>query len=104
MNLNQKTIKARVYTQEETSTASGAKKKTWKDSGSDIDIAIFYVDETSSREPFRFKQTTHVGLSYCYLSGRAERALLAGDVKYRILEVNPSGRLVRYLLEEVDLW
>lgn len=105
MNINQKIKSAAIHRLDEVETSSGAKKKTWVDTEETLDIAIYYLDEFDVREPFRYKNTSHVGLAYGDISEKKkEKALLLDEVKYKILAVNPSGRLVRYLLEEVDLW
>lgn len=82
-------------------TPSGAKKEAWEDKCK-INAAIYKSDEKILSGSERYKDATHVGLTYYREIEAGKYRLKQGDKLYYVEKSDAGHRLTNLLLKEVD--
>ena len=80
---------------------SGAKKEVW-DNRDEIRVAIYKSDEKIMAASEKYKDATHIGLTYCKSIEAGKYRLKLGEHLFYVQKSDSSHRLTNLILKEVD--
>lgn len=82
------------------SEKSNAPIEEWVSKGT-IDAAVYFMSENRITGSKRYKEATHVALTFCRNFKANQIRIVDGDHTYEVISVNPSGRMQELILKEV---